>query len=90
MGWGYGINANGREVGYTVEAVCDDRECDEEIDRGLGYVCGYEHDGGEYGCGDYFCSSHLYYLKPIGAERSIQLCTRCSANIPDEEDDNGS
>jgi hypothetical protein len=90
MGWAYGKNANGREVGYSVEATCDEPGCKEDIDRGLAYVCGNMHDGDEYGCGDYFCSSHLYYVRPLGMDHSIQLCEHCSAGVPDEEDENGS
>ena len=58
MGWGYGINAEGREVGYSIEAECDYPDCHAKIDRGLSYVCGGMHDGGEWGCGKYFCSKH--------------------------------
>ncbi|MDB4928306.1 MAG: hypothetical protein JWM10_790 [Myxococcaceae bacterium] len=62
MGWaGPMPNAKGRMVGYAVAATCDTEGCGEKIDRGLGYVCGDMHDGGEHGCGDYFCGQHLYY-----------------------------
>lgn len=61
MGWSYGINLEGREVGYSVEATCDYAGCGEKIDRGLAYVCGGMHDGDEYGCGRYFCGTHLAY-----------------------------
>lgn len=60
MGWASGTNAEGREVGYSVEATCDDPLCDEAIDRGLAYCCGDMHDGGQRGCGRYFCHTHLY------------------------------
>ena len=33
----------------------------EQIDRGLGFVCGGQPFGGEYGCGLYFCGEHLSY-----------------------------
>lgn len=71
MGWGYGVNAEGREVGYSVEATCDEPGCEEKIDRGLGYVCGNMHDGGEWGCGGYFCSAHLFRGGPT------QMCKPC-------------
>lgn len=58
MGWSYGI-VNGRKVGYAVRAKCDKKGCKEKIDRGLAYVCGGMHGGGEYGCGGYFCENHL-------------------------------
>jgi len=72
MGWGYGINSEGREVGYSIDATCDHKDCSKEIDRGLAYVCGDMHDGGEYGCGKYFCYDHLTVTK-LG-----QLCKECA------------
>lgn len=86
MGWsGPMPNAQGRMVGYAVEAVCDDPACEEEIDRGLAFVCGSMHDGGEHGCGGYFCFSHLYYVKVNG--EMVQLCKRCRDLTPDDDDD---
>ena len=84
MGWaGPMPNARGREVGYAVEAVCDLDGCDAKIDRGLAYVCGDMHDGGEHGCGDYFCGAHLFFGAPE------QLCEAClktySAEHPEDE-----
>lgn len=58
MGWGSGV-VEGREVGYLVDAVCDYPGCSEPIDRGLGYVCGPMHGHCEWGCGFYFCGTHL-------------------------------
>ena len=58
-------------VGYAVSDICDEPGCDAEIDRGLAYVCGGMHDGGEHGCGHYYCYEHLYY----GAQE--QYCERC-------------
>lgn len=58
MGWDYG-KVNGRDVGYGVPAYCDHPGCNAEIDRGLGYICGYEQiGGGGKGCGNFFCSAH--------------------------------
>lgn len=87
MGWGYGTNNEGREVGYSVEATCDQDGCEVEIDRGLGYVCGGMHDAGfEVGCGRYFChNGHLVYTgvddPDTGEDRSpgVQLCLSCAA-----------
>lgn len=72
MGWSYGTNAAGREVGYAVDAECDHPDCHEEIDRGLAYCCGGMHDGGEHGCGGYFCSAHLAMTGP-----SCFMCDAC-------------
>jgi hypothetical protein len=58
-------------VGYAVSATCDLDGCNAKIDRGLAYVCGGMHNGGEHGCGNYFCYEHLYYGPPA------QLCADC-------------
>ena len=73
MGWsrGYDIQWN-RDVGYGVPAICDHPDCSEEIDRGLGYVCGADIYGGEHGCGLFFCSEHQ--------EGEYQNCERCDSN----------
>ena len=89
MGWAYGTNNQGREIGYGVEATCDDGGCEAKIDRGVSYVCGGEHDGGEKGCGRYFCGDHLSYglvgrgiYQPYGA----QLCDECAASYDEDSD----
>lgn len=67
MGYAFGQNNNGREIGYGVTATCDLEGCEEKIDRGMAYCCG----GGEgiqnagmedepY-CGGFFCAKHLNY-----------------------------
>jgi hypothetical protein len=76
MGWSYGIE-NGRHVGYGVRATCDLKGCKTKIDRGLGYVCGNMHGGGEFGCGRYFCSEHLTY---IGYPKG-QFCFECAEEL---------
>lgn len=82
MGWAYGINTDGREVGYSVEATCDHEGCAAKIDRGLGYVCGSMHDGDEYGCGRYFCGEHLgYWFWGDEEIPSPQLCEECGARF---------
>ena len=76
MGWSIGYDDNWeRDIGYGVPAYCDHPDCNEEIDRGLSYVCGEEPYGGERGCGLYFCSKHLRY--GCGTE----LCERCYPRI---------
>lgn len=88
MGWSYGRNHEGREIGYGVEAECDQDGCDTKIDRGLAYVCGGMHDAGfGVGCGRYFCheNSHLVYTgvedDETGEDRTpgVQLCLACAA-----------
>jgi len=66
MGYAYYELPDGREAGYAVEDVCNFPGCTEEIDRGLGYLCGEwpkglapQYDQGLFGCGDYFCEIHL-------------------------------
>lgn len=91
MGWGYGVLPDGREVGYSVEAVCEAPGCGAEIDRGLGCLCGTMHgqDDGE-GCGHYFCGEHLFFGAPN------QMCGPCldewdrTHNEVADEDSDGS
>lgn len=60
MGWSVGYDPNWhRDIGYGVPAKCDHPECDEDIDRGLSYVCGDDVFGGDHGCGLFFCDAHL-------------------------------
>ncbi len=70
MGWSLGYDEKWkRDIGYGVPAKCDHPGCDEEIDRGLSFVCGNEPYGGEHGCGLYFCSKHHAH--------EHQTCDRC-------------
>jgi hypothetical protein len=72
MGWSIGYDEQWkRDIGYGVLAWCDHPDCNEVIDRGLGYVCGGQPYGGQFGCGLYFCGHHLF----IGV--GPQLCERC-------------
>lgn len=81
MGWAVGYDTTWqRDIGYGVPAKCDHPDCDEDIDRGLSYVCGGEPFGGEHGCGLYFCSKHLYIVDVnVGANepKCVQLCKQC-------------
>jgi Uri superfamily endonuclease len=85
MGWAYGTNPDGKEVGYSVPDVCNQPGCDEAIDRGLSYVCGSMHGGDDFGCGDYFCSAHLFYVR-VDKSTTVQLCRAC-ADLYDEKED---
>jgi hypothetical protein len=83
----YEITRNGETIqaGYGIDAVCEQEGCEEQIDRGLGRLCGAEPGGDEYGCGGYFCGEHLF-----GGVGSAQgLCGGCSKtweeNQPDPE-----
>lgn len=81
MGWSIGWdNKWNRDIGYGVPAYCDHPECNEEIHRGLSYVCGGQPYGGERGCGLYFCSKHLHLHA-----RLPQLCERCSPRARNPE-----
>jgi len=70
------------EAGYGVETVCEQDGCEEKIDRGLGYLCGAEPGGDEYGCGGYFCGHHLF-----GSSAPIAngLCASCSGKQEQQE-----
>ena len=80
MGWANCENNAGRMVGYAIRAHCDNKKCEQQIDRGLAYVCGGMHDGGDHGCGGYFCYEHLV-ITDVG-----QLCTTCALKHPDKEE----
>lgn len=77
MGWSLGYDDKWkRDIGYGVQAQCDHPECNKEIDRGLGHVCGNgEPYGGDDGCGLYFCGEH----------GGGMLCERCQSNLPSFE-----
>lgn len=92
MGWAYGTNLDGREIGYGVVATCDKDGCDEEIDRGLAYACGDTHGADEVSCARYFCSEHLVYVTGppfegamLGPLVSPQLCEECAEAWEPEE-----
>jgi hypothetical protein len=66
MGWSIGYDSYWkRDIGYGVPAICDHPDCNEEIDRGLAYVCGAEPYGGDDGCGLFFCGKHLMGFKQV-------------------------
>lgn len=85
MSWAVGDNSAGRDIGYGVPSICDHPDCNTLIDRGLSYVCGDMHDGGEDGCGLYFCRDHLTYTGGYVTTRDegcsyttdSTLCERC-------------
>lgn len=61
-----------RWAGYGVPAYCDHPKCNEEIDRGVSYVCGgVNSDYEDRGCKLHFCSAHLDHR---------QLCANCARN----------
>ena len=84
MGWSIGYDSNWqRDIGYGVPCVCDHPDCNEQIDRGLSYVCGGMPYGGGKGCGLFFCSKHKGH-HPVttdedGDEDWTELCDRCAA-----------
>lgn len=84
MGWGYGIDANGREIGYNVEAECDEPTCSTRIDRGLDYRCGplnNERAPDLPGCGGYFCYEHLSWHATVPAAPGGGFCDACILTI---------
>lgn len=86
MGWAdCGDDEYGRPIGYAFEGWCDQPGCSTLIDRGLAYCCGDMHDGGEHGCGKYFCYEHLSYM---------QLCPECQEEYdkehPEEDEEKNS
>lgn len=72
------------EVGYGVTATCEQPNCQEQIDRGMAYLCGETHGSNENGCGGYFCGSHLY-MSPEG--QIGYRCILCRDNGSDPTED---
>lgn len=87
MGWGHcGTNPDtGEEMGYAIQGVCRAEGCDKAIDHGLSYVCGGEHEGGERGCGYYFCTAHLRIYWSRGDSPCVQLCEACGQEFENPE-----
>lgn len=75
MGWANcGVNPDtDARMGYAHSGVCDQDGCGKKIHHGLAYVCGGIHQGGDDGCGEYFCYEHLYLLGSAD-----QLCRKCA------------
>lgn len=72
----YEIWRNGRaeRAGYNVIDICHQEGCSAEIDRGLYFLCGGTPGGDEYGCGGYFCGSHLFMAALVPVD---SLCGQC-------------
>jgi hypothetical protein len=70
MSYSIGINAEGRDIGYSVPSVCDHPGCNEKIDRGMSYLC--------EGCQQYFCTSHLAHVS--ADDDCLQLCRACASD----------
>lgn len=75
MSWARGTNSAGREVGYAIEAHCDHPECRTVIDRGLSYICGSDIEGGDHGCGKFFCDEHR--RTTFTGPATVSLCAAC-------------
>lgn len=78
MGWGSGELASGKQVGYSVEATCEQKGCKEEIDRGLSYACGDMHGEDEVSCDGYFCGEHLLHCTHFATGDGVNLCAACA------------
>jgi hypothetical protein len=83
MGWAHcGVNPEtGEAMGYGVAGICAHPGCDAKINHGLAYACGGMHEGGEHGCGRYFCAAHLFHAFTEGEEMSPQLCEGCAEDF---------
>jgi hypothetical protein len=83
MSWAYGVDKDGREIGYSVKDICNAEGCEVEINRGISYRCGGVHNlRDDYGCGNFFCGNHMYF----GSKD--HLCEKCIETDPiDDEDD---
>jgi hypothetical protein len=89
MGWGYGIDGNGREVGYNMEATCDFPGCEAEIDRGMDYRCGplgCETNSLVPGCGGFFCHAHQTIAVASEGAPAEGYCLTCGTPLVEAED----
>jgi hypothetical protein len=72
---------NGRDQGYGVPAKCDHPDCDEDIDRGMGFACGGDP---MENCGLFFCHNHRRHDVDPEADWTIEnrhtfgVCERCA------------
>lgn len=85
MGWGYGI-VQDKEVGYTVEAVCEHEGCDCKIDRGLSYACGGMGGEDEYSCNGFFCEKHKANWVLTDYNETLSVCDSCKDILLDSGD----
>ena len=67
------------EAGYAVEDVCHQDGCNEQIDRGLAFLCGDQPgEPCEIGCGRWFCADHLFMSpEEAGGICGGGLCEEC-------------
>lgn len=90
MGWASYDTKLG-PAGYAHADVCHFDDCDEEIDRGLSFLCGSRpgDETAEFGCGRWFCAKHLFYPpRDTGIDPFVQgLCGRCLTEFESEDDD---
>jgi hypothetical protein len=84
MGYASYTLADGRQAGYAIEATCDEKDCTARIDRSLGYLCGRSPGGDEWGCGNYFCSEHLFF---VVVDDAPQMCERCADRAVERADE---
>lgn len=62
MGYSVYFSAkNNRWQGYGVPAYCDHPNCQNVIDRGVGYIC-CDNPNHTASCGGFFCELHRYQL----------------------------
>lgn len=89
MGWSYGIDGNGREMGYSVVAQCEHPKCRKIIDRGLAYRCGPlgSETGSEPGCGRFFCGEHLFFAVAVSAAPGGGFCEECLLGLDEPDED---
>lgn len=86
MGWGNcGTDSKGRHIGYVFEAVCDYEGCNEEIHRGLSYVCGDMHGEDEISCEKYFCEKHRNNFIEHD-KRTLRICDECKKVLIESEE----
>lgn len=88
MGWGdCGTDSQGRPIGYSFEATCDQPDCTARIDRGLSYACGGMHGNTDSGCEKYFCETHRSnWVEEEPDGKIVEVCDECASAILTDED----
>lgn len=82
MGWAYGVDENGKEVGYSVEAKCDHLGCSTMIFRDVDAACGGMHGKTEVGCTGHFCAQHFNFHEDQQGHM-ISVCQACASKEVD-------
>ena len=77
MSCSFSQNSQGKTIGYSVRAVCEHPGCEKQIDRGMSYACGGEHEDDYFCCDGYFCPEHLHVVELVDSRDVLAVCENC-------------